>query len=110
MCLDDTATDRQSQPGATGLRGGEWRKEFAKHVMRNTRPIITHAYFDTVIGTVRSTDHDLAIWRGARFKGLYGVAHQIEQHQLDLNPIDLRQRQMGNQIERDTYIIQVCVN
>jgi len=97
MGLDDRAADGKSDPHAGLFRREEGLKQVGLDVIVETGAGVGHLDFDHVVGDLGVRCNKLAL-RRLRHR-LQGIAEKIDQHLLDLDPIDQNQVEFRIEIE-----------
>ena len=99
MSLDDRPADRQAHPHPMLLRGYEGLKKLSRHFGGKSRPRILDTQLD--MGVVDEPRGYLELPAGCFLHGLDGIADQVEEDLLDLDPVDENQRRIRVEIERN---------
>src|SRR5262249_30362991 len=99
MGLHDRARDRQTDAHAVALRGDERLEKLGADLRRDAGSSVGNGNFDHVLGRQRGGDDEFATL-GVLHR-LDGIAHQVEQHLLDLHFVS--QHIIGARIELEAH-------
>src|SRR5215510_9087222 len=103
MRLDDGARDRQADPHAMPLGGEERLEQLRSRLFRNAVSGVGHADGDHAV-LAGSGGHD-ELAPGRLLHGLDRVAHEVEQHLLDLHLVGEHKLDRRIELELDAYAV-----
>src|SRR5262245_5452889 len=100
VCLDNGAADRQANTHAMTLISDKWLEELRSQFRWDARARISYADGDHIVVGGRRGNDKLASWRGRHC--LDGISQQVEQHLLNLHPVDQDEIDAG--LELKSYL------
>ena len=89
MRTHDGTADRQTEPGATGLRGKERIEQLGRRDGSYADTAIRDHELDIALGIELRAQDDLALCFGNLLHGIDTVAHQVQHDLLDLHGVSL---------------------